>query len=43
MKPSIYWLAIILIALLLPACGERETDGPVTVQGPALIMFYTDG
>lgn len=43
LKPVIYWFVLLLLALWAPACGEAETDGPITVQGPALVMFYTNG
>ena len=33
---------ILSIPLLLAACGGTESIAPTAVQGPALIMFYTD-
>lgn len=41
---SKFFLALILIpALLLAACGEETADSPTpTIEGPALLMFYTD-
>lgn len=40
----------LLLLLLLPifsaACGQQETAVPndaASVEGPALVMFYTDG
>jgi hypothetical protein len=44
MKRLIYLLFLPLLALVLAACGGASSEEPVAVavQGPALIMFYTD-
>jgi hypothetical protein len=43
MKLTLHLLAFLLLPLFVVACGQGESDAPGTVQGPALIMFYTDG
>ena len=43
MKFTLHLLAFLLLPLFVVACGQGESDAPGTVQGPALIMFYTDG
>ena len=42
MKYVPYLLIVPLLSLLIVACAGEESDVPGTVQGPALIMFYTD-
>lgn len=42
MKRRLPAILALLALLLLGACGQ-ETTPAVTVEGPALIMFYTDG
>jgi hypothetical protein len=39
---KIYWLLLLLIPLLAACGGETaEIDTP-SIEGPALVMFYTD-
>jgi hypothetical protein len=39
---KIYWLLVLLIPLLAACGGETaEIDTP-SIEGPALVMFYTD-
>lgn len=34
---------ILITALLLSACGGETAESPTpTIEGPALLMFYTD-
>lgn len=42
MKRLLLALLALLALLVLGACGQ-ETTPTVTIQGPALLMFYTDG
>ncbi len=35
-------LMLIILSLLMVACAGEEGAGTQAVQGPALIMFYTD-
>jgi hypothetical protein len=43
MKIVSFLLVWPLLALLIVACVGGESEAPGTVEGPALIMFYTDG
>jgi ABC-type glycerol-3-phosphate transport system substrate-binding protein len=39
---KLFWLPLVL-ALFLAACGGQTAEAPAaTVEGPALVMFYTD-
>jgi PBP1b-binding outer membrane lipoprotein LpoB len=35
-------LMLLILSLLIVACAGEEGAGTQAVQGPALIMFYTD-
>jgi hypothetical protein len=35
-------LMLLILSLLIAACAGEEGAGTQAVQGPALIMFYTD-
>ena len=37
------YLALLLLLPLLAACENDKNSLPQTINGPALIMFYTDG
>lgn len=48
MKSKWHWLGwLLLLSLLTAACSpnteDREESSTIQLQGPALIMFYTDG
>ncbi|MEN8197851.1 MAG: hypothetical protein ABFS30_15275 [Pseudomonadota bacterium] len=37
-------IGLIVLALLFAACsGDGPAETPIEVEGPALLMFYTDG
>ena len=37
-------IALLLLAVLVAACeGDGTAEAPIQVEGPAMIMFYTDG
>jgi hypothetical protein len=37
-------IALLLLAVLIAACeGDGTAEAPIQVEGPAMIMFYTDG
>jgi hypothetical protein len=38
------WLAglLVLVSVLAACSAEEPTEAPVALEGPALIMFYTD-
>mgnify|MGYP001814889875 CR=1 FL=1 len=42
MKNFAFLLILSLLAFLIVACTGGESSTPVAVEGPALIMFYTD-
>jgi hypothetical protein len=41
-KRQRWLLALLFIPLFLAACSGDDGTAPQTLQGPALIMFYTD-
>ena len=42
MKRAWHVLSLLLLPLLIAACAGGDGAAPTAVQGPALIMFYTD-
>jgi hypothetical protein len=43
MKSTINFGLILVFVLFLVGCGEETADSPTPeIQGPALVMFYTD-
>ena len=42
MKHLWCFLLLLIFPVLVTACGAEESALPQNVQGPALIMFYTD-
>jgi hypothetical protein len=43
MKSRLFLGLIFMLVLLLAACGGETADSPTpAIEGPALLMFYTD-
>jgi len=42
MKYIPYFVMLLFLPLLVAACAGDESDVPEALEGPALIMFYTD-